>query len=231
MRLQDIYSPRILNIFCDASVRLSGNVYSSCYGAIAITCDQEIDRICRVNYDSTNNNGEIKAIRAGICLAIKYQYQFDQINLFSDSQISLFGIRDRILNWSCNPNTGTMYNASGTKVYSQDVYIDIVNLIVLYNLRVNMFHQKGHVDFSKAKDRMKAAHVFITSNGIRNKVDFDLIRYISIYNDKVDIETKRILQRTDTVQNKIIEPIKFVPVNFNQLMNEYSKIKSGGLFK
>lgn len=230
MKLNQIYSPRILNIFCDASVRTTGNTYSSCYGALAICEDTEIDHIYRVNYDSTNNNGEIKAIRAGILLAIRYKNQYDHINIFSDSQISLFGIRDRIINWSCNENTHIIYNASGTKVYSQEVYVDIVNLILEHDLHVTMYHQKGHVNFCKGKDRMKAAHVFITSNGIRDKIDFGLIRYISIYNDKVDIETKKELQRTDVVMKKIKEPIKFVPVKFNSLMNDYNKIKSGGLF-
>jgi hypothetical protein len=39
-------------------------------------------------------------LRLAVGIALKYRYKYPVINIFSDSQISIFGIRDRILNWN-----------------------------------------------------------------------------------------------------------------------------------
>ena len=66
----DIYKPDVLKIFCDASTRKKGDGFDVCYGAIAVVQDNIIDQVYRINSNSTNNNAEIKAIRAGVLLAI-----------------------------------------------------------------------------------------------------------------------------------------------------------------
>ena len=228
MHKDDIYNNNILNIFCDASTRNRGSNVDVCYGAIAICKDDIIDQLYRVNSNSTNNNAEIKALRAAILLAIRYKNRFSEINIFSDSQISLFGIRDRIFKWKYNKNTERIYGYE-SEIKSQEVFIEILNMIIDHELKVNLYHQKGHIDINNFTSLKKAAHVFIASNNIRDKVDYNLIRYISINNARVDERTRRHLLSTDIYAKKIIEPIKFIPdINFYDKLNQYYNIKNGG---
>lgn len=217
----EIYKQNILNIFCDASTRKRGNEVDVCYGAVAVCEDTIIDEVYRINTNSTNNNAEIKAIRAGVLLAIRYKNQYEKINLFSDSQISLFGIRDRIFTWTYHDD-GYIYGYD-SRIKSQDVFIDIMNMIVSHNVQIQFYHQKGHVT-NKFNSLKQAAYVFIASNNIRNKVDINLIRYISDYNNLVDKKSRSVLCNTDISKLNIVEPIKFYALNFYDQVNQYNNI-------
>ena len=216
-----------LNIFSDASIRKRGTEYDGCYGAIAVANNQIIDEIYRISSDTTNNNSEIKGIRAAVLLAIRYQYNFSNINIFSDSQISIFGIRERFPTWKYNRDDGKLYGSTNQPIKSQEVYIEIVELIKQYNLNITFWHQKGHVD-NNYDSLVEAQHVFCASNRIRDKVDLSLIRYISYYNDIVDKKSRSILLQTDPYKMKYTNPLIFYPVNFYSLLDEYNKYNLGG---
>ena len=203
----DIYKPNVLNIFCDASIRKRGKLKDGCYGAIAVKQNTIIDEIYRICSDTTNNNAEIKAVRAAVLLASKYKNEFPIINIFSDSQISILGIRDRFNNWICKED-GLLYGYGGEPIKSQEIYIEIYNIIQSNNLTINFWHQKGHVKnvFSSLKN---AEHVFMASNGIRQLVDINLIRFISDFNNIVDQKSRSILYQTDIYNEYYFDPIKF----------------------
>lgn len=208
MILKDQFvTSNILNIFCDASIRPRGKQKDGCYGAIAIHNDTIIDEIYRICSDTTNNNAEIKAIRAGVILAAKYRNQFAVINIFSDSQISILGIRDRYKTWICGKD-GLLYGYGDTPIKSQEIYIEINQIIKDNSLIINFWHQKGHVK-NNFKSLKEAEHVFIASNGLRQSVDINLIRYISDYNNEVDQKSRSILYQTDIYKYKYFDPIKF----------------------
>lgn len=223
MKKKDIFRSDVLNIFCDASTRKHGKNTDICYGAIAICKYDVLDEIYRINSNCTNNNAEIKAIRAGVLLGIRYKNQFSEINLFSDSQISLFGIRDRIFTWTYNHNDGLIYGYEDS-IKSQDVFIDILNIIVSHNIKINFYHQKGHVKIDKFKSVLEAGHVFTASNNIRSKLDLNLIRYISNFNNMVDTKSRSVLMSHDITKLNIVEPIKFYPLNFYNQVNQYNNI-------
>ena len=88
--LNNFINPNVVNIFTDASIIHHPNGKTSgCYGAIVANDQQIIDREYRICTDSTSNNSEIKAVRLGVNLAIKWRNLLNRpvtINLFSDSR-------------------------------------------------------------------------------------------------------------------------------------------------
>lgn len=206
------YRSDILNIFTDASIKNRPNgKFSGCYGATAIVCDIIIDQECRINSDTTNNNAEIKGLRAGVILALRHRKNYQVINIFSDSQISVFGLRDRIIYW--NIVNGVSMTRSNTPVKSQEIYYEIINLILSNRLSINLYHQKGHVD-NKYSSLLEAEHVFSSSNGMRCKIDLNFIRYISKWNNYIDIETRNILNRHNDMEYH--DAIRYKPFDFNK---------------
>lgn len=226
LMLVQIKNPNTLNIFTDASITKRPYGYDGCYSALAVVEESLLDNIIRVSSDSTNNNSEIKGILAGVNLAIKYQHIFPVINIFSDSQLSIFGIRDRLVKWDWDIINQKLYTKSDTPVQSQDIYLELAYLILQYNLNVNFFHQKGHVT-NKNNDLVKAKYVFEVSNGF-TRVDINIIRYISRWNDIADnISRETLLKTSKNLSFK--DAITFYPqyIDFEQyeqlMKNDFKK--------
>ena len=216
--LSELKSPKNLNIFTDASIKsYRPKDYIGCFGAIAVTGDSIIEKSYNVTGRTTNNNSEIKAIRSGIELAIKHG-SGKRINLFSDSQICIFGLRERIMNWKLR--NGNYYGSVGA-IANQEVFSEIVDIILQYQLQINFFHQSGHVPFT-GEGLKAASHVFHTSNNIRGMVDMNVIRYISSYNNLVDVESRNMLHNLFTC--KIVDGISFTPHPFD--VDAYRKLVS-----
>lgn len=227
MDLRQIDNPYTLNIFSDASIKDKGyRSYDGCYGAIAVVNNAIIDEIYRVASDSTNNNSEIKGIRAAVLLAIRYGSNYQNINIFSDSQISVLGIRERFPNWNYNPKTHRLYGYDRSQIKSQEVFIEILELIRQHNLNVIIWHQKGHVK-NTFESLSNASHVFAASNRIREGIDLNLIRYISHYNNVVDKKSRQILMSTST-SKLFTTPVIFYPIDYNLLLEDYNKRNLGG---
>lgn len=220
--LNDYIAPDILNIFTDASIKNRPNrKYSGCYGAAAVVYNEVIDEFCRIISDTTNNNAEIKGIRAGVYLALKYKGIFKTINIFSDSQISVFGLRDRIINWKLYDDV--LVTKSGTEVKSQEIYFQIIHIILSNELSVNLYHQKGHVS-NNYNDLVEAEHVFRSGNSVRGKIDLNFIRYISKWNNYIDVTTRNTLFNYDksiTYSDAIMyDPFKFDKRKYMKLINK-----------
>ena len=234
MELKQFVNPKILNIFCDASIKnRPNNTYAGCYGAVAVCEEIIIEEEYRFCSDTTNNNSEIKAIRLAIELALKYRSSYEIINIFSDSQISVFGIRERIFKW--NKFGDHLYGTTGP-IKNQSIFIEIANLIICNSLYVNIWHQMGHVNIHIINQVKEASHVFQSSNNIREKVDYNLIRYISGYNNHVDQRSRTLLRKSDmiTYDIKFCDPIYFIPSNnfIGFIRENYSEfVKSNTYFK
>lgn len=209
--MSQFYNRETLNIFCDASIIGKNQKYIGCYGAIAVIKDDIVDSIYRMVSETTNNNCEIKGIRAALTLANRYKYYFKYINIFSDSQISVFGLRDYIYNWKYNPKNGLLYGSTGSPIVNQEIFIECHNMIIELELYrdciIRLFHQSGHVDngFGAIKD---AAASFKKFNNVHGTVGYDFIRYISTYNNYVDNMSRSILRRSDKTK-KYVDPIIF----------------------
>lgn len=226
--LNNFINPNVVNIFTDASIIHHPNGKTSgCYGAIVANDQQIIDREYRICTDSTSNNSEIKAVRLGVNLAIKWRNLLNRpvtINLFSDSQISILGIRDRIYSWQNKKNGLVGYGNSVIK--NQSIFIEIVNLIVNSGLYINFYHQKGHVYIKSYESLNKAIHVFIASNGVRENVDPEFIKYISAMNNKVDENSRKRLYKVDDWNSFNKEDaFIFYPFDYNNKLKQYNELQ------
>lgn len=143
-----IINPWTINIFCDCSTNSKlERITNTAYGAMAFNQTTLIDSEFRILTDKTSNYGELKAINLGVRLAnkIRNQYSFNRFNIFSDSYIASFGMRDYCKKWMAI-DTGLYKRSTKQIVASQNVYIDTINIIVENNLPVTIWDQKGHVD-------------------------------------------------------------------------------------
>ena len=207
-------NPDTLNIFSDASMRTrskNNKILDSCYGSVAVNIDTIIDELFRVASNSTVPAAEIRGLRCSLTLALKYRYNYKIINIFSDSQVALFGLRDYIYGWRYAPD-GNLYNKSATVVKNQELFIECFQL--LGELRktniVNLYHQPGHIQ--NGLDSLKdGITVFKKSNNIRGIVDYNTIRYISLYNNYVDNKSRSFIRSINIYENTFIDPLIFYP--------------------
>lgn len=192
----------VINLFCDASINTDKKV--ACGGCLAVVQNDVNSRI-NDNYNviskkliiqnnATNNSSEILAIWAGVNEALRLRatmYPNAIFRLFSDSKISLYGLRDWIKNWIANSNGGVLISSSGQPVMNQQRFIEIFNLIVENDLHIELYHQRGHVmDGRISLD--KARTQFIKANKVPperlgNGID---INYLSFYNNLIDGMTR-----------------------------------------
>ena len=197
VKKEDIFKETTLNIFTDASVRKYYNDETvGCAGAIAVKGDNIIDESYRTIRFSTNNNSEIDAIRLGVLLALKYRNKnIKHINLFSDSKISIYGLKEWIFKWINNINNEIMYSSSKLPVKNQEIFLNIIHTIINNRLEINLFHQRGHININSQSDLTKAIIDFKKNNYYNPNIYFDIefIRAISYYNNYVDNNTRNLL--------------------------------------
>lgn len=211
LSLNLIYNDFTLNLFSDASMKPGlGTNMSSCYGAIAVNKDTIIDEMYRFNSNCTVPSAEVRGIRSSLRLALMYADRFRNINIFSDSQLSIFSLRDYIYQWTYNPQNCSFYTKKGNeKVKNQYLYMECYTLlmILIEKCNVNLFHQNGHVS-GKPGELRHALNTFRKSNQVFCPIDYNFIRYISMYNNYVDDKSRSLLFRTNTIDNVYRDGIK-----------------------
>jgi ribonuclease HI len=211
------FQPNVLNIFCDASItKKPDKTYIGCPGTICVrTGHGEQPKIAETAYNifdnATNNYSEIYAILMGLQCANPYQ----TVNLFSDSKISIYGVREWIFGWLNNRDRNNlMCNSSGNPVSNQDVFLHIVRYIVNNNLSINFYHQFGHVNVAKANSLQDAKRGFKESNGF--DISMDDVIAISNYNNYVDNMTREVLKGTiERMENSLKAMVSYVPTSKN----------------
>lgn len=163
----------IVNLFCDASI--DNNSKIACGGCHVFIQDNGQFTHCYnklyIQRNATNNSAEILAIWAGVTEAISLRYETPDaiFRLFSDSKISLYGLRDWMKNWihiSQQRGSEVLISSSGTEVANQQTFIDIYNLIVETGLRIELYHQRGHVGESGKVDLNRARISFVKANKV-----------------------------------------------------------------
>ena len=196
MKLPQLDSNNLF-IFTDASVTKYGRheeEYISCSGAVACVwtgnCYQIIDQSFVINRCSTNNNGEIKAIYYGLLLALKYKNNFRTINLFSDSKISIYGLREWIEDWVQRSRGDQLLGSTNVPVSNQQEILACIYTIMTNNLHVNLYHQKGHCT---KKIMSVALKTFKSTNYIEEFIPETFMYFISDMNDYVDKTSRNTL--------------------------------------
>lgn len=200
------------NIFADASITklmFDGEEETiGCPGALLVLNGREIvdTRLLTLRH-STNNQSEATALRLAIDLALAVKGSGLNINIFSDSQISVNGLTKWIYGWAngVGPD-GLMYSSSGSPVANQSILLDIMYTILRNDLKIRIFHQRGHVN--QKVTLSKAKSTFQSANGIL--INDDAISMISYFNNKIDDITRVNLQN-QTFQKcpKLVYPMEY----------------------
>lgn len=186
----------IINIFCDASVNTIKGI--ACGGCVICQQDEydNISYLYRKGYiqnPATNNSSEILAIWLGVVEALNIRrtlYPNAIFRLFSDSKISLYGLRDWIKNWINHiDDNGILYSSSGDPVKNQQFFIDIFNLIVETGLMIEFYHQRGHVKEGRVSFE-KSRSSFIKANKVPPEALRLRMEFINDLNDEVDHYTR-----------------------------------------
>lgn len=217
-----LFDKSTLNIFCDASIAAFDDETIGCPGCITTSVIPAsltiLEKDLRILRNSTNNQSEITAILMAVNQALKYRDMYETINIFSDSKISVYGLRTWIFNWINNINNGVMYSSSGTPVANQQIFMHIINTIVYNGLQVRIYHQKGHVTTTALIPKAKS--VFMQSNNIM--ISDKEVKYISIANDIIDGESRRSLNDINLYCKPLIAPLKY-GIDKN-LLNAYKQL-------
>lgn len=192
-----------LNIFTDASIihrKIQTSYgeyryYIGSPGAEFYIGDKKVYSYHTIIPHCTNNQSEITAIEYGINIGVQIakKYDVENINIFSDSKICIFGIREWIFNWVKNMNDGVLYNTSGP-VANQYHFISIIQSVLANGRRINFYHVRGHFNFNDYKSRRKFNMSFMKENNSNLYLDEKLIDFFILSNDSVDKITRNSLK-------------------------------------
>lgn len=193
--LSQFYNDDTLNIFCDASITGKYGCQTGCYGSVAVCKDEIIDSRYKMVSFTTSNNSEIKGLRASLDLALIYKDKYNFINLFSDSQVSVYGLTNYIYHWKLKD--GTLYTTMNKPVSSQEIFIEAHQMLKELEQSpciIRIFHQPAHVD-NGFNALHNATNSFKKFNDIKGKIDMNFMRYICTWNNYVDNTSRGVLRR------------------------------------
>lgn len=194
-----------LNIFTDASISHTDTVYGTigCAGFISARSNDEnkklvtLDRYYTILTNTTNNIAEVTAILKAVQYAIAHKNMYREFNIFSDSQWAIKSITTWIFNWiNTIDDDGIMYNSSQAPVINQNIFSEIILLIVQNDIKIHFYHCKGHVDTKDKNSIFDAIKTFRISNCLKRDqhLTYEDIYIISYYNDLVDNESRAHVQ-------------------------------------
>ena len=215
VQLSQFYNINTLNIFSDASIHGKKGNQTGCYAVVAVVKDDIIDSTYRLVSNTTSNNSEIKGIRGALNIALKYSNQFQFINIFSDSLVSINGLKSYIYNWKYNKLDNLLYTSTNKPAANQEIFIEAHRMLSTLEQSpciINLWHQSGHIN-NDYSDIQKASESFKKNNNINGKIDFNFIRYISLWNNYVDQTSRSLLKRNGKNNNNYIDPLIFTCVD------------------
>lgn len=184
-----------VNIFSDASVLGKINKEHKnrvCAGAVAVVNGKRDKEYHLVIEKSTNNYGELSALFLAIQLASEYTDLYNEINIFSDSNISVKGMRQWIYNWMENMSDGVLYSYTGSPVANQDVikamYDFIISKFDPMNVKIKIHHVKGHV--TNGSDILKAIRCIQMNFTHTQEIPIEVLLDIQKWNNYIDESTR-----------------------------------------
>lgn len=242
----------IIDIYTDASVDVGKKI--SCSGIIMV--DRRRGKVISEQYlikeNATNNAGEIIAIWLAVNAAIQLFWLSPmpfEVNIYSDSQISLFGCRDWLVRWVRCIKNGQMYSTSGNPVANQEWFEDIYHSVISSRLKLRFYHCKGHINPTNPRLLFRADKQFIRSNNTNCDNIGHSIWQVQYYNDLVDNQSRDNLARYKSSHylnykplneifnweghygNPYVGLVTDIPMRFNFTMQEieiYKQLIKGG---
>lgn len=243
-----------LNIFTDASIvhktakTQNGECkfYVGSPGSMLYIGDKLVDEYHSVLPDCTNNQSEITAILYGVQRGLSFACMnsfIKNINIFSDSKICIYGLREWIFKWIKNMNNGVLYSTSG-EVINQYIFVSIIKHVIDGNRDIRFYHVRGHCNPLNFKDRVKFRNSFMKENYLDAYIEDRLIDFFISANDAVDNITRDELHRlpedflttgyisTDMIVKSHTNPHKDRIFNWNEFirsldLNKYKKLIGG----
>ena len=210
---------KIINFYCDASIDAPLKIACAAYSmSVQDFKTQQVlhsyeDVVCTIENNATNNSAEILAILTAVNKAAEL-YQKDNnilFRIFSDSRISIFGLREWIPSWIKNMNDNILYSSQGNPVLNQQRFIQVFNTIVSNDMKVEFYHQRGHVlDHKSTCNINDAKRSFIHENGIAPEYLGVDMEYLCKYNDLVDNTSRAVLY--DYINQRIEVPCENITV-------------------
>lgn len=193
-----IFNDYTLNVFTDASVtKRNGITYSApgYYAVIGTNVENAniIYQDCIVIKNSTNNEGEIYAIYMAlqkILDILKLNKNIKYVNLYSDSKISVLGLRSWIYGWIKHAKDGYLYNSSGDLVSNQSIFMSCIYLILDNKLNINILHVNGHGNINNKDNIIKYRDSFKDVNKIKPYIGIDFAKILMNYNNYIDDYTR-----------------------------------------
>lgn len=232
-----------INIFSDASImqKKNGNkieYYIGSPGVSILYADTKIGEYSEVYTKVTNNFSEIRAIFLAVWYARYYRNTYPQItniNIFSDSKISIFGLRDWMFKWINNSNDGVLMSTSGV-VKNQEHFIKIIKFICDNDLSIRFYHVRGHHDHNTMKELINFRNSFKRENHIYDMIDDNLVKYLIRGNSDVDYLTRKPLRDKHLVDASFeLECYGHVPITYDYKtivkefdVGKYKKLILGG---
>jgi len=213
-----------LFIFSDASIYQDTKTgkFTGCSGVIAVQLNYlhpncTFNPIINENYqiltDTTVNRSELHGIYLALEMQNRYRYIYNDIHIFSDSALSVKGLRDWFFSWN-KGNKNYFTNSSFEYVKNQDMFKYVAYYILNNNLNVNLHHCKGHINISEPHSIKRAIDTYKTSNGC--DIDKNTALTISFYNNMVDNKSREYL-------NCYLS--NYVPISYTISYPEYDKGK------
>ena len=204
---------RHFELFTDAASYNNGqkdpNKPQHSYSAALLTYKGDVVAVFGAfNPNTTNNFGEINAIRIGLIESIRFiieeiglKSKDFYIDLYSDSEICVKGINEWMPSWKNRASSdGTWYSSKGEKVANQEIFKDIDYILNSKGTKkylfkrvgesserkynINIYHIRGHINTAKSKDIEKAMKTFKRNNGF--EISESKLNFIVNYNNKVD---------------------------------------------
>lgn len=200
-----IFNCNTVNVFTDASVKKHNDgITESIAGSLLQyqfydenhqIKSNEIIKCTRL-IPSTNNEGEIYAILMGIQMCIEHKSKSKKdykYNLFSDSKISIFGLREWYKSWISNGIIhNDLINSSGEVIKNKQIFLRCFNSIITSKINIDLIHIRGHMNNDPKKYKQFIDN-FVSSNYFSEYPSDDLAMSLIYYNDIVDRTTRDML--------------------------------------
>ena len=216
---KEIFNENTLNIFTDASMFNKQEETIGAPGYIAVIGDHAVFEDIRILRESSNSESELYAIYMAIQFAIMNKDKVKVINIFSDSQFAIFGLREWIFNWINSTRNDIMYNSSKKEVAHQSIFLNIIYTILAYDLKISFYHNRGHFSIKQIE---KFIELFTKHNMLRDYIDRQTAETIIYYNNKIDNDTRDKITKLNVYPDKL-QMLQYVARD-DLDMNHYKKL-------
>lgn len=227
------------DIYVDASIYLPTK--TACAGCLVVNrATGKTESWYLVEPNGTNNSAEIIGIWMAVYSAVYIQGHSKvpfMVNVFSDSRISLLGVREWLPRWITNRDEkGNLINTTGI-VANQQWFLDIFNMICISGIKMKFFHQKGHVSLNSPKRMIEAERLFFKINNCTlDSIGLGLSA-VSSCNDFVDKSSRKRAYEISTsnktpsdYHNTLIVPVIPMAYDTNEdMIDVYLNGISGGV--